>query len=136
MLDLCSELPYLLLAGSRDGVIAASSFRYGDRSDSGSSDRIERSFKESISSTRGDTHFVKIAGANHFSFTHPTDSATGRQFLDWDEEGSADDIRSCFAELIESFIKGQLLNDQEQLACFQQLISNKYKPLIAEHQQK
>tara|TARA_R110001583_G_scaffold97861_1_gene242714 strand:+ start:1808 stop:2791 length:984 start_codon:yes stop_codon:yes gene_type:complete len=131
MLNICADLPYLLMAGSRDGVIAASSFRYGDDKASGSTDRIERTFSESIAREQGDTHFVKILGANHFSFTHPTDSTTGRQFLDWEYEGSDDDIRSCMATLITSFIKGQLLGDSAEMNTFSKTIDN--NQLIAEH---
>jgi len=131
MLNICPDLPYLLMAGSRDGVIAASSFRYGDTEASGSTDRIQRTFNESIAREQGDTHFLKIQGANHFSFTHPTDSTTGRQFLDWQHEGSDDDIRECMSTLIITFIKGQLLGDKSEMSIFTTTINT--NPLIAEH---
>jgi predicted dienelactone hydrolase len=134
MLTLCSKLPYLLLAGSRDGVIAASSFRYGDSAASDCTDRIVRTFSESIDRAQSDTHFVKIRGANHFSFTYPCDSATGRQFLDLASEGSDDEIRSCMTTLIVSFIKGQVLGGSAEISTFSNTINS--NPLIAEHRCK
>lgn len=134
MLSICPDLPYLLMAGSRDGVIAASSFRYGDANTEDNTDRIKRTFKESIAREQNDTHFVKIRGANHFSFTHPSDSATGRQFLDWAIEGSDDDIRACMATLITAFIKGQILGDKLETEIFSTTI--KSDPLIVEHYRK
>jgi hypothetical protein len=131
MLKICPDLPYLLMAGTRDGVIAASSFRYGDTHESNNTDRIERTFIESIDRDSGDTHFVKIRGANHFSFTHPTDNATGRQFLDWEHEGSDEAIRACMSTLISAFIKGQIFGDRSATTTFFTTINN--NPLIAAH---
>jgi hypothetical protein len=133
MLTLCPELPYLIIAGTHDGVIASSSFRYGDAKASGSTDRIERTFQESINRQADDTHFVKVFGANHFSLTHPADSATGRQFLDWDSQGSESDIRLCLSTLISSFIKGQILGDKLAMALFSDTVNKTKNPLITEH---
>ncbi|WP_372865547.1 hypothetical protein [Spongiibacter sp.] len=133
MLTLCDQLPYLLIAGNRDGVIAASSFRYGDSEASGACERILRTFTESINSERGDCHLVSIAGANHFSLTHPADSSTGRQFLDWESEGSEEDIRSCLAALISGFINGQICGDQQAASDFAESCNPANNPLIAEH---
>lgn len=130
MLTLNPNLPYLLMAGSRDGVIAASSFRYGDAESSSSTGRIERTFTDSIDRHQGDTHFITLAGANHFSVVHPSDSATGRQFLDWDSEGSDDDIRHCIASLTTQFILGELLGDPAARRAFSNTMTN---PLIAAH---
>lgn len=106
MLPLASNVPMLLLAGDRDGVIAASAFRYGD-SDAATDAcaRIDRSFHESISSDRGDTFLMHVRGANHFSFTCPSDKSTGRAFLDWEVEGDDNAIRTSMATTIGDFVK-------------------------------
>ncbi len=105
MLQLASNVPMLLMAGDRDGVIAASSFRYGDSDETaGACARIDRTFNNSITSERGDAFLMHVRGANHFSFTHPCDPSTGRAFLDWPVEGDEDTIRADMAAAIGGFI--------------------------------
>ena len=82
IMPLNSALPMLIMGGSRDGVIAASSHRYGDEEDSTPVDRIARSFHEGLEGERGDRHLLIITGANHFSFVKPLDTSTRRPYLD------------------------------------------------------
>ena len=103
IMPISPDIPVLLIGGSRDGVIAASSHRYGDDNDSQPTERIERTFQEGISGDRGDRFLMIIEGANHFSFVHPRDDSTGRPFLDWKVSGSSKLIRKQIARLVTAF---------------------------------
>ena len=104
ILELPGDLPMLLIAGTRDGVIASSAGRYG-RSGAETPDRVRQTFDDGMTSSRGDCFYVEIDGANHFSLAHPVDESTGRHFLDEAEEGDNARIRELLAELIVSFVR-------------------------------
>jgi len=103
IMPLTSELPLLLMGGSRDGVIAASGFRYGDEVKSSPTERIERSFHEGIEGERGDRYLLIVNGANHFSMVRPLDTSTGRPFLDRKQKGSGKRIRCYLGDVILHF---------------------------------
>jgi predicted dienelactone hydrolase len=103
IMPLSSSLPMMIMGGSRDGVIAASSHRYGDGEHYSATERIERTFHEGISGDRGDRHLLIVEGANHFSFAWPTDESTGRPFLDQETTGSDKEIRHFIAQIILNF---------------------------------
>jgi predicted dienelactone hydrolase len=105
IMPVSDDLPMLIIGGSRDGVIAASSHRYGDDEPGSPSERIERTFHEGIAGDRGDRHLVIVAGANHFSFVHPGDSSTGRPFLDWQNRGRKKPIRKYIGQLVLAFCR-------------------------------
>lgn len=92
--------PLLLLGGTHDGVIAASSARYGGDH---APDPIARTFCEAA------THgaLVLFEGANHFSFTHPHDTTLGRAFLEAPAAQSEDDLRTLMAQIIADFLAGK-----------------------------
>jgi predicted dienelactone hydrolase len=102
IMPIASDLPLLIMGGTRDGVIAASSHRYGDDTGSSSTQRIEQTFA-SIKGSRGDRYLVIVEGANHFSFVRPGDRSTGRPFLDLEPQGSKRAIRKYLAQLVISF---------------------------------
>ena len=105
------ELPTLIMGGSRDGVIAASSHRYSDAMGSNPSARIERTFHEALAGDRGDRHLVIVEGANHFSFVHPRDDSTGRPFLDWKAQGSKRKIRKYLGKITTAFCESVCRSD-------------------------
>ncbi len=112
-LDLPAGLPLLLMGGSEDGVIAASSFRYGGDGD-GEPDPIgplARTFSEALASTRDDSYLAIVRGANHFSLSYPADPATGRPFLDWPVTRPEPEIRADLAELVVQFARAHVLGD-------------------------
>lgn len=102
VLPLCSALPLLLIGGTQDGVIAASSRRYG--AESKTHHPIERTFSESIIGGRNDSYLVMIDGANHFAIAHPEDTTTGRAFLDQPNTQPGEQIRQLLVDLIAGFI--------------------------------
>lgn len=124
--------PFLLLGGTHDGVIAASTRRYGIEGTATLA--LERTFAEAIAGGRGDSYLVIIDGANHFSLVHPVDETTGRPFLDHPTTQPDHLIRDELAALITLFINGHIRHRPADRATLQQrLLSN---PLIASSQNK
>lgn len=109
VLACASDLPLLLMGGGRDGVIAASSARYGQPSDPVAP--LHRTFDEGIGGSRGDRHLVIWPGANHFTLAHPLDETTGRSFLDLPPQGDESIMRTHMAEVIGAFILVAACND-------------------------
>jgi len=103
ILMLPDSVPLLMMAGTRDGVIASSAHRYGD-DEADPLARIRDSFERGIASDRGDCFLVEIEGANHFSFAYPLSETTGRSYLDWPEEADNSEIRHCIADTLIEFI--------------------------------
>lgn len=113
-LKLPDALPLLLIGGSEDGVIAASSFRYGG--DGGSRPDpvgpVAQTFERSVGSKRGDCYLAIVAGANHFSLAWPADPATGRPFLDWPISRPEPAIRKELGALVCAFARAHVTGDE------------------------
>lgn len=120
ILPLPDNLPLLLMGGTRDGVIAQSSFRYGVEWETPTTP-IERTFYEAIAGGRNDSYLLLIDGANHFSIAHPFDETTGRPFLDFSPTQPAEQMRELMAEAIGLFIEGQVSQNSEALDNLQKL---------------
>lgn len=103
------DVPLLLMGGARDGVIAASSARYGQPADPVAP--LRRTFEEAIAGARGDRHLVIWPGANHFTLAHPLDETAGRSFLDLPPEGDEPAMRAHMAEVIGAFIRSAACGD-------------------------
>ncbi len=82
ILPLPDALPLLLMGGTCDGVIANSGNRY-DTVWEKATTPVSRTFAEAISGGRDDSYLLLIEGGNHFTFTTPFNSITGRPFLDF-----------------------------------------------------
>lgn len=113
LLALPTALPTLLIGGSDDGVIAASSFRYGGDGDKqpDPTGPVLRTFEEGLGSTRGDCYLAIVRGANHFSLCHPADPATGRPFLDAPTTRPDAEIRADIAKLVRLFARLHVAGD-------------------------
>lgn len=100
------DVPVLLLAGSHDGVIDNSRFRYniapGEKWDP-----VGRTFVEAMSGPAYDRcAYAVVDGANHFSFGRPHDDPTvGRPFLDFAAQRNPNALRATYLELIQSFLE-------------------------------
>ena len=92
----------MMIGGTRDGVIAESGHRYGIE-DKDPLYLLRRTFERGVTADRDEAWMVELEGANHFSMAYPLDTATGRPFLDWPEEGDSDCIRSLLGWLIAEF---------------------------------
>lgn len=102
VLPYAGSAPLLLVAGSDDGVIKASAFRYGEEQGE-ARDPVRRTFDEAIAPER-DAWLVVLDGANHLLACHPHDTSTARGFL---EEPMPLDVeavtRERYAEAVRSF---------------------------------
>ncbi|MXW98934.1 MAG: hypothetical protein F4Y05_04540 [Acidimicrobiaceae bacterium] len=115
-----AKVPVMLLAGTDDGVIAASRDRYhrddatddGDGDDGGDGDDVHdpvrRTFEEAIGHRRGDSWLVELAGAGHFAACHPVDTTSGRAFLEPDPVGADPAVRALLGDLVAVFIAASL----------------------------
>ena len=102
MFTLPSQLPLLIMGGTRDGCIAHSGGRYGDPSASATL-RVEQTFDQALQSERGDRYLAIIEGANHFSLAYPADHSTGRPFIDMATTQADDSLRELLSSLICQF---------------------------------
>jgi dienelactone hydrolase len=101
--------PLLLLAGTEDGVIKASAFRYGEEQ-SDARDPVRRTFDEAVAPDRR-AWLVVIDGANHLLACDPHDATTARGFL---EEPMPPDVeraaRALLADAITAFCRTAALD--------------------------
>ncbi len=133
VLPIMGKRPILLLGGSLDGVIEASTGRYGI---SGTPTlALERTFAEAVSGGREDSFLVILQGANHFSLVHPIDETTGRPFLDHPTTQPDHLIREELATLITHFINGYIRHQQPARLALQQQLNGE-NPFIAWSQNK
>lgn len=102
VLPLAPDCPLLLLGGTQDGVVAASSRRY--EAEASPTLALERTFDEAVTGGHGHDFLLLLEGANHFTIAHPADRTTGRPFLDWPPTQPEDELRSLLAEIIRTFI--------------------------------
>ena len=104
-MPLSGELPLLLMGGSRDGVIAASGHRYGQRDAASASAAVERTFATAVPGERGDRYLLIAEGANHFAFAWPRDKTTGRAYLDGKAAGSKRKMRRYLGDAAAAFCR-------------------------------
>ena len=131
ILPLPDSLPLLLMGGTRDGVIANSSDRYGIVWEEPTTPTV-RTFQEGIKGGRNDSYLVLLEGANHFSIAYPFDATTGRPFLDFPATQPEAEIRSLMAEAIGLFIDTKIRQKSDELEGF----LNAANPLIKSWQRK
>ncbi len=134
ILPLPSELPMLLIGGTRDGVIANSSDRYG-LSNGDATTSVIRTFNEAISGGRNDTDLLLIEGANHFSIADPLDPTTNTAFLDFPATQPEAEIRALLAETIALFLEARVRNNPAALQALDRLLTSD-NPLISLFQRK
>lgn len=130
IMPLARDLPFLILGGTRDGVIAASGHRYRTGGGTDPNDRIERTFREGLAGDGGDRHLLIVEGANHFSFVWPRDTSTGRPYLDRKARGGGKRLRAYLAALIVHFCRRTCMGDEKAAATLRNLC-NPDHPLAA-----
>ena len=117
-----SQVPLLIMGGTRDGCIAMSATRYGD-SQGSATERVERTFDEAIRSDRGDAYLAIIEGANHFSMAYPVDDATGRRFVDLSTSAPDASIRRLLRELVVNFVLAYASDHRASLRRLKKLLA-------------
>lgn len=114
LVDIDPRTPALIIGGTRDGCIAESAARYDGVPGESATARVEQTFDRSVSRREGDSVLALFEGANHFTFTHPFDDATGRAFIDWSETEDGDRLRTEMAGLIAEFLDAVLAGKPAQ----------------------
>lgn len=134
ILPLPDSLPLLLMGGTCDGVIANSSYRYGQNVGDATTSVI-RTFREAIAGGRNDSYLVLLEGANHFSMADIIDSTTARPFLDFPATQPQENFRSLMAEIIGLFIDSYVRHQPEASKGLDHLL-NSTNPLIKSFERK
>lgn len=117
-----ATVPFLLMGGRRDGVIAGSAVRYGD-GDVASQSLVTRTFDESLVNSR-DAVLVEWTDATHFTLADPIDTTTARSFLDEEPGPAGDATRTLVATTLIDFLRGHLLDDPAALARVSALVAD------------
>lgn len=126
ILPICSDMPFLLLGGSEDGVIVSSAVRYGTESQPDTP--IRRTFEEALGGARGDRYMAILRGANHFTVVHPSDPTAGRAFLDRAPLEDEDALRAVISRAVGCFVDAHLRADRKDAQA--QLLQCLQGPLI------
>ncbi|BAY96378.1 hypothetical protein NIES37_03100 [Tolypothrix tenuis PCC 7101] len=134
ILPLPNAVPLMLIGGTCDGVIFQSSNRYGINWEYPTTP-IVRTFKEAISSHRGDNYLLLLEGANHFSIAYPFDSTTGTPYLDFPATQPEEQLRNVIAEMIGLFIDAHVCHQQTALETLNQHLVS-HHPLISLFERK
>ncbi len=93
------QVPTLLMGGDADGVVQASSHRYGGQQGD-ATHLLQRTFREALS---GEGHgLIVLRGGQHLGACHPYDSSLGRGFLE-EPNVSQTDARGVLAQLTAAF---------------------------------
>lgn len=135
ILPLPSFVPTLIMGGTKDGIIAQSSQRYGLKQWETPATPVIRTFNEAISSTRNDAYLVILEGANHLSIGDRTDSTTGRSFLDFAPTYPQEQYRKLISEILINFINAYIRKSQEALEKLN-LLLNTNNQLVAKVDRK
>ena len=130
IMPLAADMPLLIMGGTRDGVIAASGYRYRDADGTGTGDTVQRTFREGVQGDSGGRHLLIVEGANHFAFVWPRDTSTGRPYLDWTSRGSGKQVRDYLAEAIVSFCRSIAKGDRKAAGTLRRLCHARH-PLAA-----
>ncbi|MFD3934656.1 dienelactone hydrolase family protein [Streptomyces sp. NPDC058611] len=103
VLPVGARVPVLLMSGEHDGVIAASTDRYGAAPAADADpdpDPVARTFDEALADAGGAHAWVRVAGAGHFALCEPVDATSARGFLEAAPEAGGDDAGSRARPLI------------------------------------
>lgn len=117
-----ATVPFLLMGGRRDGVIAGSAVRYGD-GDVVEQSLVARTFDESLGSSV-EAVLVEWTDATHFTLAEPIDTTTARSFLDEVPGPAGDATRTIVAETLIDFLRGHVLDDPAALARIAALVAD------------
>ncbi len=102
-----AEVPVLLVAGSQDGVVAASAIRYGESAHAPGHDPIRRTWLEALAP--GIPAFLAtLHGAGHMLPAAPEDPTSARGFLEEPPSADPDHLRPVLADLLSTFFVATL----------------------------
>lgn len=101
------EAPTMLIAGTDDGVVAASAIRYGEQAGAAGHDPVERTWCEALPATT-ESWLVHLAGAGHMLASYPEDPSTARGFLETPTDADPDRLRTVLGDVVATFLTAHL----------------------------
>lgn len=104
------SVPVMLLAGSADGIVAASAIRYGQEAGAADHDPIERTWIEALPAAT-EAWLVRIADAGHMLPAALDDPTSARGFLEDPPAADQHRLRAVMAELVTLFFSVHLRAD-------------------------
>jgi len=105
-----SQLPVLLMGGTKDGVIAKSNSSYGLIGEDPISPLIG-TFSEGFSSENNDKYLVLFKGANHYSIADSIDLTQENVYVDFPTTRPQSVYRDLIGKIIANFIQAFVCND-------------------------
>lgn len=120
LLEAPVDVPVLLVAGTADGVVAASAIRYGQEAGDAGHDPIERTWAEALPATT-QAWLVRIADAGHMLPAALDDPTSARGFLEDPPVVDQNHLRSVVVNLVTTFFSAHLGNDSAAVAALAQL---------------
>ncbi|MGB0100286.1 MAG: hypothetical protein WBP61_08395, partial [Nocardioides sp.] len=102
--------PTMLIAGTDDGVVAASAIRYGGDPTDPDHDPVLRTWSEALPETT-EAWLVKLAGAGHMLAAHPEDPSTARGFLEEPTDADPALLRDVLADVVTTFLAAHLTGE-------------------------
>lgn len=114
------EAPTMLIAGTDDGVVAASAIRYGEEAGAAGHDPIELTWREALPATT-ESWLVHLAGAGHMLAAHPEDPSTARGFLETPTDADHDRLREVLGDVVATFLTAHLTGSPAAKARLEQV---------------
>ncbi|WP_082574462.1 MULTISPECIES: alpha/beta hydrolase family protein [unclassified Nocardioides] len=114
------EAPTLIVAGTHDGVVAASAIRYGEQPGAAGHDPIERTWREALPETT-ESWLVHLEGAGHMLASYPEDPSTARGFLETPTDADHDRLREVLGDLVATFLSAHLHGSADAKAELEEL---------------
>ena len=102
-------VPVMVVAGTEDGVIAASAIRYGEEAGAAAHDPVERTWAEAIP-LETEAWLVRLAGAGHLAASSYDDPTSARGFLEAPLEAEQSTLRAALCALLTTFFTAQLVS--------------------------
>ena len=114
------EAPTMIVAGTDDGVVAASAIRYGEQAGAAGHDPVERTWREAVPATT-EAWLVHLAGAGHMLAAHPEDPSTARGFLETPTDADHDRLREVLGDVVTTFMAAHLTGSPPAKSQLEQL---------------
>lgn len=125
-----ATVPVMLMGGTEDGVVKASSVRYGTEVGDLSHDPLSRTWSEGLPHA-AEAWLVQFDGAGHLLPVQPEDPTSARGFLEAPLVADQEPLREMFVTLVTLFLATHLGKDPAAAASLLQH-SESPSPLIAE----
>lgn len=125
-----AQAPVMLLAGTADGVVAASAVRYGEDPDAPEHDPVTATWERALPVTT-EAWLVVLESATHLLAVHPDDPTTARGFLEDPPTGDVAALRDALAAAVTSFFRATVRGDVEAKNDLE-LLTEQPRPEIAD----